>query len=76
MSDLLSEVRAARSLPNPTLAREIRRNAGVTRQRLADELGVHPITLGRWERGTHHPRGANRLAYARLLADLQQVGAA
>lgn len=70
MSDLLDEVRTTRHLPKPALAREIRRAAGVSRDRLADELEVHPVTVARWERGTRSPRGATRLAYARLLVEL------
>ncbi len=70
MSALLDEVRISRQLPPPALACEIRRAAGVTRQRLADELGVHVVTVARWERGTRHPRGSTRTAYAQLLLDL------
>lgn len=70
MSQLIDEVRAARQLPSPHLAREIRRASGLTQGRIADDLGVHPVTLARWEAGTRAPRGAQRLAYARLLAAL------
>lgn len=70
MSALLEEVRTARSLPAPALAREIRRAAGVSRQRLADELHVHVVTVARWERGTRAPQGKLRLAYAAVLASL------
>jgi DNA-binding transcriptional regulator YiaG len=73
MSALLEEARAVRSLPSPLLAREIRRAAGISRQRMADEIGVHVVTVARWERGTRKPRGATRSAYARVLADLRQV---
>ncbi len=72
MSGLLADVRTVRALPAPPLAREIRRAAGVSRQRMADELGVHVVTLARWERGTRHPRGATQLAYAHLLAALSE----
>ena len=70
MSHLIAEVRAARQLPTPALAREIRRAAGVSRDRLAAELGVHPVTVTRWESGTRHPRGTLRVAYAQLLGQL------
>ncbi len=70
MSQLIAEVRAARQLPAPALAREIRRAAGVSRDRLAAELGVHPVTVTRWESGTRHPRGTLRVAYAQLLGQL------
>ncbi|GEM_PF-3137402 len=73
MSDLLIDVKTVRSLPTPVMGREIRRAAGVSRQRLADEIGVHVVTLARWERGTRKPRGPNRLTYARVLIELQRV---
>ncbi len=77
MSDLLQEVRAARALPTPALARAIRQAAGVSQQRLADELGVGRVTVTRWEQGTRRPRGRLAVAYARLLQELrQEVGAA
>jgi len=70
MTDLIAEVRALRQLPPPQLAREIRRAAGVSRDRLADELGVHVITLARWERGMSRPQRRYRHRYAELLAAL------
>ncbi len=70
---LIDEVRTARQLPAPRLAREIRRAAGVTRERLAQELNVHPVTVGRWEAGTRQPRGSLRAAYTRLLLQLQEA---
>lgn len=70
MVALLEELRVSRSLPAPPLAREIRRAANVSRDRLAEELNVHPVTVARWERGTRVPRGELRIAYARLLAAL------
>lgn len=73
MSQLLEEVRRARTLPPPAVAAAIRRSAGVTQARLADELGVHRMTVHRWESGERHPRGTRRAAYAQLLADLQMV---
>ena len=76
MSDLLTEARTARNLPNPVMAREIRRAAGVSRQRLADELNVHVVTVARWERGTRKPRGTHRVDYALILIELQRVSAA
>jgi transcriptional regulator with XRE-family HTH domain len=75
MTTLLEEVRISRSLPPPHRRREIRRCAGVSRQRLAQELNVHPCTIGRWERGHRVPRGDLRLRYARLLVDLASVPA-
>jgi DNA-binding transcriptional regulator YiaG len=73
MSGLVAEVREVRSLPRPGVARAIREAADVSQARLAAELGVHELTVGRWEAGTHLPRGAKRLAYARLLRELDEA---
>lgn len=77
MNQLVEEVRATRALPTPALARAIRQAAGVSQQRLADELGVGRVTVTRWESGERRPRGPLAVAYAQLLAELRrEVGAA
>ncbi len=73
MSALLDEVRESLSLPAPDVARQIREAAGVSQARLAAELGVHELTVYRWEAGARAPHGGLRRAYARLLADLDRV---
>jgi len=73
MSALLEEVRESLSLPGPDARRQIREAAGVSQARLASELGVHEITVARWEAGLHSPHGETRRSYARLLAELDQV---
>jgi len=73
VGQLLDEVKVARSLPAPSLAREIRRAAGVSQQRLADELGVHAATVLRWEAGAQRPSGRVRAAYAQLLTELNRA---
>lgn len=70
---LIDEVRRARTLPPPHAARQIRLAAGVSQERLAAELGVHRMTVVRWETGERAPRGLQRAAYAQLLGDLQSV---
>jgi len=70
MPDLLLEVRGAKRLPEPQLARAIRIDARVSQSRLAEELGVHWTTVARWERGERTPRGALRRAYTDLLLAL------
>lgn len=75
MSGLVGEVQAARCLPPPRLAREIRAAAGVSQARLADELGVQRVTVARWETGARRPRGANLLAYVSLLEELRRASA-
>lgn len=70
---LIEEVRSRLPLPAPRAARLIREEAGVTQVRFAAELGVDRMTIGRWENGTRRPQGANRDAYARLLAELREA---
>jgi DNA-binding XRE family transcriptional regulator len=70
---LVDEVRTTRSLPPPAAARRIRVLAGVTQERMAREVGVHRVTLARWEAGDATPRGASRVQYAELLAELQEA---
>ncbi len=70
---LVDEVRANRTLPTPAVARMIRTTAGVSQKRLAQELGVHRMTVVRWEAGTRRPRGSSKAAYAELLGQLQKA---
>ena len=70
--NLLDEVRALAALPKPAKARAIRTAVGVSQVRLAAEIGVHRVTLVRWESGEHEPRGPARIAYAQLLEQLRQ----
>jgi transcriptional regulator with XRE-family HTH domain len=75
MSALIEEVRSRRRLPPPSVAQAIRKAAGVTQARLAEELGVHPVTVARWEAGSRHPVGETRDRYAALLEQLREVAA-
>jgi DNA-binding transcriptional regulator YiaG len=68
---LLDEVRQAKRLPTPAAARMIRIAAGVSQERLAVELGVHRMTVVRWESGERAPRGLHRAVYAQLLDQLR-----
>lgn len=70
---LIEEVRANQALPAPAVARMIRATAGVSQERLARELGVHRMTVARWESGRRRPRGTVRAAYSALLSDLQRA---
>jgi len=72
MTQLVEEVRQARRLPPPQLAKAIREAAGVSQQRLADELGVHRVSVARWELGQRRPRGQLLTAYTALLDALRQ----
>lgn len=73
MSGLVAEVRESLSLPRPAVARAIREAARVSQARLASELEVHELTVHRWEAGTRIPHGDLRLAYARLLRELDEA---
>ncbi len=70
---ITQEVQARRALPAPALARELRRSAGVSQARVAQELGVTPVTVSRWEAGARRPRGALLVAYAKLLDELRRA---
>ena len=72
---LIEQVRAARRLPPPVVARAIRDAAGVTQQQLADELHINRVSLARYECGARRPRGDLRLRYAELLEQLQEATA-
>jgi DNA-binding transcriptional regulator YiaG len=72
VSALIDEVRQGQRLPAPRLAAAIRVAAGVTQGRLAEELGVHRVSVARWESGARKPRGKMRAAYARVLEDLKR----
>jgi DNA-binding transcriptional regulator YiaG len=76
MSALLERVRTASRLPSPTVARAIRVGAGVSQAELAAELGVHRVTVARWEDGTRSPRGELRAKYVYLLDQLRKASAA
>lgn len=70
MSALIDEVRESLSLPDPHAAREIREDAGASQWRLADELGVHELTVQRWEAGTRTPKAPS----ARLRPSVARAG--
>ncbi len=73
MSALLEEVRESLALPSPHVARQIRVAARVSQARLAAELGVRELTVYRWETGARTPHGELRLAYSRLLRELDEA---
>ncbi|MGN6244515.1 MAG: helix-turn-helix transcriptional regulator [Motilibacteraceae bacterium] len=73
---LLDEVRVARTLPSPKVAAMIRQAAGVSQARLGSEVGVHRVTVARWETGVSRPRGEAAQRYAAVLAELRRAVAA
>lgn len=73
MSQLMERLRSRPQLPSPAAARAIREAAEISQQALAEELGVHRVTVARWEAGQRRPRGSRRVAYAGLLEQLRRV---
>ena len=51
---------------NGTTLRQLRLARGWTQAQLAQYLGVHKITVSRWERGERQCRGAARVAILAL----------
>lgn len=72
MNALLEEVRTAKRLRSPQVAKAIRLGAGVSLRRLAIEVGVSPAALLAWEEGRYKPRGSNRVIYIDLLEALSR----
>ena len=71
MSALVEEVRQARRLPPRGVAKAIRVSAGISQERMAEELAVHRSTVLRWEQGQRRPRGRLLGAYSELLESLR-----
>ena len=65
-------VRAAR-LPPPARRKRIREKAGVSLQRMADELGVSVTSIWHWESGKDGPSLENAARYRVLLDQLEQA---
>lgn len=70
---LIDTVRTRSALPTPALRRAIRDAAGVSQGQIARELGVHRMTVCRWEAGTSTPRGDHLHAYAAILNGLSDA---
>ena len=72
MNSLTAEVLAARRLPPPAVQKAILQAAGVSQARVANELGVHRVSVARWLGGSRRPRGEMRQRYQELLEELQR----
>lgn len=73
MSGLIEQVRLARRLPAPAIAKAIRQAAGVSQSAVADELAVHRVTVARWESGDRRPQGDLLRRYVELLDALDST---
>ncbi|MBT2676788.1 helix-turn-helix transcriptional regulator [Streptomyces sp. ISL-14] len=67
-------VRAAQ-LPPPSERASIRQTSGASLRDFADELGVSPMTVLRWEQGKSKPRMRRAIAYRRLLDAIKEAAA-
>lgn len=71
MTELVDDLRAAKRF-NPKLARATREAVGASQEGIARELGVHRVSVARWELGLRRPRGALLHRYLALLERLRQ----
>jgi DNA-binding transcriptional regulator YiaG len=72
VSTNLEKVMSARKrLPDPARRLEIRRNANVSREVLAQQLGVSPTAVYGWERGTK-PSSRHVVGYVEILEHLEK----
>lgn len=61
---------AVTPLPPPKERRRLREGGSLSRDEVAERVGVTRETVRRWEAGRTTPKGQKREAYARLLAEL------
>ncbi|MFZ3568630.1 helix-turn-helix domain-containing protein [Streptomyces sp. BH097] len=61
---------AVTPLPPPKERRRLREDGSLSRDEVAERIGVTRETVRRWEAGRTTPKGQKREAYARLLAEL------
>ena len=52
------------------VARQIRMEAGLSQAEIADAVGVHRVTLFKWENGRQRPKGPRALRYGEVLDEL------
>lgn len=52
------------------VARQIRIEAGLSQAELANAVGVHKMTVHKWEHKKQRPRGEAALRYAEILDEL------
>lgn len=72
LTRLAALVRERRALPTPDELREIREEAGVTREELAQAIGVTPQAIANWEAG-RRPRRDLIPAYLAALNVLREA---
>lgn len=68
-----SRLRVRGDLPTPTERRAIREAAGLSRQELADAIGVTPAAVGHWEQGKRTPSGIYLDRYVEAIRTLREA---
>lgn len=71
---LAGRVRASQ-LPPPLERARIRESSGASLRDFAEELGVSPMTVLRWEQGKSRPRMHRAIEYRRLLDAVKEAAA-
>jgi transcriptional regulator with XRE-family HTH domain len=70
----IKEAEARQALPSPQRRREIREAAGLSLQRVGDDLGVTAGAVALWETSSSSRiRGENVVRYVALLKELEAV---
>jgi len=69
MSTAIDLVRVRR-MAATGVARQIRMEAGLSQAEIADAVGIHRVTLFKWENGKQRPKGPRALRYAEVLDEL------
>jgi transcriptional regulator with XRE-family HTH domain len=67
LEQAIERSRARRRLPSPEQRRALRERAGISQAEVASALGVHRITVTRWETGQRVPGDEKLEAYVQLL---------
>ena len=69
----LDRAKPVEELPGPEVCKQLREQAGVTRQLAASVLGVSDSTLALWECGEHAPRLRHERRWRCLVSALRST---
>jgi transcriptional regulator with XRE-family HTH domain len=70
---LRASIRAREALPPPARRSEIRKQAGLTLQEVADAVGVTFGAIWNWENGIRQPRGQHLANYIEALGVMAEA---
>ncbi len=63
----------SKRLPSPSVARELRKDSGLTMSEMASLTGVSRQSVWAWESGAFGPSGLNRERYSEVLTELKRL---